>query len=106
MRTDTIVPVIDDEDLIRRIQARLADAGIEILDVEAIWLGPDSDVERLEPALAVAERLGARNVLVVGNDPDTARVTDNFARLAELAARHRLKVGLEFIPYCHTATLA
>src|SRR5262245_21943557 len=105
MRTDTIVPVIGDEELLRRIEVRLADTGIELLDVEAIWLGPDSDVGRLEPALAVAQRLGAGNVLVVGNDPDTARVTDNFAALAELAGRHQLKVGLEFIPYCQTSTV-
>lgn len=105
MRSDTIVPVIGEEDLIRRIERRLADTGIEVLDIEAIWLGPDSDVRRLEPALAVGQRLGARHVLVVGNDADTARLTDNFASLAELAARHQLKVGLEFIPYCRTSTL-
>jgi len=105
MRTDTIVPVIGDEDLIRHFERRLADTGIEVLDVEAIWLGPDSDVAALEPALAVGQRLGARNVLVVGNDPDTARVTDNFAKLAELAEHYQLKLGLEFIPYCQTSTL-
>ena len=106
MRTDTIVPVIGDEDLLRAIERRLADTRIEVLDIEAIWLGPDSDVGALEPALAVGQRLGASNVLVVGNDPDTARVTHNFSALAELAGRYQLRLGLEFIPYCHTATLA
>jgi len=106
MRTDAIVPVIGDEDLLRRLERRLAETGIEILDVEAIWLGPDSDVDALEPALAVGQRLGAQNVLVVGNDPDAARVIDNFAALAERAARYRLKLGLEFIPYCRTSTLS
>lgn len=105
MRTDTIVPVIGDETLIRRFEQGLSDTGIEVLDVEAIWLGPDSDVAALEPALALGRRLGASNVLVVGNDPDAVRVTDNFAALAELAGRYQLKLGLEFIPYCHTSTL-
>ena len=105
MRTDMIVPVIGDADLIRQIELRLADTEIEILDVEAIWLGPDSDIAALEPALACGQRLGAKNVLVVGNDPDTGRVTHNFALLAAMAGRYQLKVGLEFIPYCQTATL-
>ena len=105
MRTDTIVPVVGDEGLMRKIESRLADTGIEILDVEAIWLGPDTDIAALEPALACGQRLGAENVLVVGNDSDTARVTHNFALLAEMASRYRLKVGLEFIPYCQTSSL-
>ena len=105
MPTDRIVPVIGDEVLIRKIQSRLRDSGIDILDIEAIWLGPDSDANSYVAAFETGARLGAKHVLVVGNDPDERRVTDNVARLCTLAAPFGLKVMLEFIPYCQTRTV-
>jgi sugar phosphate isomerase/epimerase len=102
---DSIAPVIGNEVLIRQIEQRLRDTGIDILDIEAIWLGPDSDPESYEAAFETGGRLGARHVLVVGNDPDEARMTANFARMCRLARPFGLKLMLEFIPYCHTATV-
>lgn len=106
MPTDRIVPVVGDEAMIRAIETRLADRGIDILDVEAVWLFPDTDIAGYRPTFETAARLGARNVLVVGNDPDEARVTEHFARFCELARTYGLTAMLEFIPYCHTRTLA
>ena len=80
---DVIVPVVGDEALIRRLLAKLADTGVSVLDVETIWIGPDIDVAALRPAFEVAQRLGTRNVLTMGNDPDEARLTQTsraFAR--------------------------
>ncbi len=106
MPTDRIIPVIGDEAMLRAIEARLSDTGIDILDIEAVWLFPDAVVESYEAAFATAQRLRAQHVLVVGNDPDEARVIDHFARFCELARPYDLKVMLEFIPYCHTRSVA
>jgi hypothetical protein len=35
-----IVPVVGDDDLIRRIEQRLDETGIRILDAETFWLSP------------------------------------------------------------------
>lgn len=105
MPTDRIVPVIGDASVIRKIERKLGDSAIDILDIEAIWLGPDSDADSYVPAFETGARLGAKHVLVVGNDPDEARVTENVARLCTLAAPFGLKVMLEFIPYCQTGTV-
>jgi sugar phosphate isomerase/epimerase len=105
MPTDRIVPVTGDEAMLRAIEQRLADTGISILDAEAVWLYPDADVASYRPAFETAQRLGAKHFLVVGNDPDEARVTANFARFCELARPYGLKAMLEFIPYCHTRTV-
>jgi hypothetical protein len=51
MPTDRIVPVIGDEALTRQIERKLADTGIDILDVEAIWLTTDIDVISYIPPL-------------------------------------------------------
>jgi sugar phosphate isomerase/epimerase len=102
---DAIVPVVGDEPLIRELLARLRDTAVTLLDVESIWIGPDVDVGALRPALAVAERLGAGDVLTMGNDPDEARLTASFARLCEEAARFGLRVGLEFAAYTHASSI-
>jgi sugar phosphate isomerase/epimerase len=103
--SDRIVEVIGNEALTQAIAQRLADTGVDILDIEAIWLTPGSNPYSYQAAFATGGRLGAKHVLVVGNDPDEARVTDNFARLCELARPFGLKLMLEFIPYCRTATV-
>jgi hypothetical protein len=58
--------VVGDEPLIRDIQAGLKNTGLSILDVEAVWLAPDTDVERLIPTLKTGQRLGARGLAALG----------------------------------------
>jgi len=103
--TDRIVEVIGNETLIRAIRERLDATGIDILDIEAIWLTADSVPASYEAAFGTGQRLGARHVLVVGNDPDESRLTANFAEICRLAAPFGLKLMLEFIPYCRTGTV-
>jgi sugar phosphate isomerase/epimerase len=103
--TDHVFPVIGDPGLIRRIKGRLADTGVKVFDVEAIWLTPQSDVSLLEHALDLAVELGAGYVLTVGNDPDRERLKTNFARLCAAANVRGLRVMLEFIPYSHIRSL-
>ena len=104
--TDRIVPVIGDAPMQRRIKSRLADTGLTILDVEAIWLMPETDIATLLPALDLAVDLGAAYVLTVGNDPDWGRMRDNLASFAEACAERALRPMLEFIPYSKVRTLA
>ena len=90
----------------RAIKQRLSDAGVELLDVEAFWLGPETRVQDWEAALALGARLGARYLVVICDDPDPARAIDNFAKLCALAGGLGLKPALEFIPYTHVTRLA
>lgn len=105
MATDKIVDVVSDAGLVRQIGQRLQATGVRLLDIEAIWLQPTTDVQRLLPALEVGKELGAQHVLVVGYDSDRSRLLDNFTRLCEAAARLQMNVGLEFITYCSIGTL-
>lgn len=104
--SDVIVPVIGVEPLLRQIENRLADTGITILDVEAIWLSPRTDPGTFAAIAETGARLGAGYVLAIGNDPEPARQRDNFARLAESARAVGLRAMMEFIPYCEVKTLA
>jgi sugar phosphate isomerase/epimerase len=104
--TDHIVPVIGDPNMIRSIKSRLADTGLKIFDVEAIWLSAESDVSSLEPALDVAVELNAKYVVVAGRDPDRSRLTENLSRLCAAANLRGIRVMLEFLPYSEIRSLA
>ena len=84
----------------RELRARTADLPGGVLDVEAFWLRPETDVLDFRPALEAAAELGARHVLTVGHDPDGARLRQNVARFADLAAQVELTLAIEPITYC------
>ncbi|MGR8964273.1 sugar phosphate isomerase/epimerase family protein (plasmid) [Rhizobium leguminosarum] len=102
---DPLVDVLNEPGAIASIDSRLKALGVKLLDIEAVWLGPDTSIESLRPAMEAGERLGARYLLTVGNDPDASRQQDNFEALCALAKEHHLKVGLEFISYCEINSL-
>jgi|HubBroStandDraft_6_1064221.scaffolds.fasta_scaffold173759_1 sugar phosphate isomerase/epimerase len=104
--TETIVPVVGDADLQRRIKWRLRDTSIALLDIEAIWLKPESRIEEIRPALETGAELGAKYVLTIAFDDDTARLFDNFGKLCAAAHGCGLRTMLEFIPYSVLGTLA
>lgn len=97
---------IGDTPVIRATLTRLADTGIRVLDVEILRLKPDTEVRDFLPVLDTAARLGARNALVAGNDPDEARLTDNLAALCDLAAPHGIAPCLEPMPWTDAKNFA
>lgn len=102
---DTIIDVAGDRHLIREVGSRLEATGVHLLDIEAIWLQPATNIAALLPALEAGQVLGAGHVLAVGYDRDRSRLFDNFCRLCEAAAGFDLSVGLEPITYCTIGTL-
>jgi sugar phosphate isomerase/epimerase len=50
-------------------------------------------------------QLGARNVLVICNDPDEQRVVDRFAATCEAAAERGMRACLEFMIFSSVKTL-
>jgi sugar phosphate isomerase/epimerase len=105
LATDTIIPVVGDAVLQRRIKQGLADTGMRILDIEAVWLKPDTDVEALRPALELGAELGAKFVLTVGFDASHARLIANFGAFCALANDCGLRTMLEFISYTSVSDL-
>lgn len=99
MPSDVIVPVVGDRKMIHEIELRLDATGVRIFDIEAVWLTPHTDVEALKPALALGRQFGAASILVIGNDPDMARMEANLAKLCQLAHAEGLRVMLEPMSY-------
>ncbi|NIF24981.1 sugar phosphate isomerase/epimerase [Pantoea sp. Tr-811] len=92
-------PLVADASLRRQTQARLRDTGIQVLDLEILRLKPHTCVADFEPILAVGAELGGTELLVAGNDPDEARLTERFAELCDLAAGFGIHPHLEFMPW-------
>ena len=91
--------IVGDTPLKRETLARLKDTGVRVLDAEILRLKPDTDIADYKPMLETAAELGARYVLVAGNDPDEARTAERLAQLCELAAPLGLSPSLEPMPW-------
>lgn len=91
--------LIEDGALLRDTVARLRDTGVSVFDVEIVRLAADFSVERFRPFLDVCGVLGAKAVLVAGDDPDEARLTASYAAFCDAAAPYGLTADLEFMPW-------
>jgi sugar phosphate isomerase/epimerase len=91
--------IVGDTPLLREVERRLADTGVKVLDVEIFRIKPETRVADYEAAVATAARLGARELLVAGNDPDETRLIDSFSAFCDLAGSHGLGASLEFMPW-------
>lgn len=98
--------LVGDTPLLREVAARLAGTGVQVLDVEIFRLKPETAVADFEAAIATAARLGAKELLVAGNDPVEARLVERFAAFCDLAARYGLGASLEFMPWTDARDLA
>ncbi len=101
-------PLIDDPAAVRETAKRIADTGVGVFDVEIVRLAPDFDIADYARFLNVCAALGAKAILVAGDDPDEARMTQSFAAFCAAAARYNLTADLEFMPWtdvrdCSTA---
>ena len=99
-------PMIGDTPLVRETARRLADTGIPVLDIELFRLKPDTNVEDYRAALETGARLGAREVLLAGNDPEEARLTDRFATFCEIAHEYGMGASLEPMPWTDVRNFA
>jgi len=81
------------------IKRELQEQGIVVWDAESARLNATFSVADFVPRLATAAEVGARYLLTVGDDPDDARVADNFAALARAADLFGITLALEFMVY-------
>jgi sugar phosphate isomerase/epimerase len=92
-------PLVTDAAMLRETAARSSDSGARVFDVEIVRLAADFKVAALAPFLETCGALGARAILVAGDDPDEGRLTASFAALCDAAADYGLTADLEFMPW-------
>ena len=82
--------------LTRDARAALGDTGLELLDVEVIWIKPDSDMAAHKACIDIGAELGAKNVLCVSSDPDMGATAARLAEFCVHAEGSGMRVALEF----------
>ncbi len=99
-------PVVGNAPLVRDIRRALRDTGLPVFDIFSCYLEPDTRIEDFTASLALGAELGGRYVMVMGNDPDFARMCDNFGSFCDEAGRFNLVATVEFVPTRPLCTLA
>jgi sugar phosphate isomerase/epimerase len=88
-------PVVGDAALMRAVKSAITGAGLEVVDILSFYLQPAMDLGGMLAPLEFGAEIGARYALVIGDDPDWARMCDTFGRFCDAAARLGLTAALE-----------
>ncbi len=105
-RGDSPPPLMTDDRLLAEVMAALDAHGLTVSDAEMIRLGAETDLESFRPFLERVKGMGARHVLVAGDDTDRARIIDSYGRLCEMVGEFGLTADLEFMPWTAIRNIA
>jgi sugar phosphate isomerase/epimerase len=98
--------VVGDASAIRELRQRSDDAGVPITHVTAFWANPQVPIASFLPVIETAAALGAGTIVVNCGYAEEAPFVAFMASYGESAARCRLRLALEFMPYSGAKTLA
>jgi sugar phosphate isomerase/epimerase len=84
---------------IRETLRAIADTGVVLHDFEMIRMRADLKPSDHEETLDTGARLGGRFIIVLGDDDDENRLTDNMAAVCELARDRGVRVVIEFMSW-------
>lgn len=98
--------LMDEPARVKALLNLMEDKGVEVFDIEMIRIGPEFDPEPYLPFLDCSAQLGARAILVAGDDADEVRLTHSFVKLCEAARPFGLSMDLEFMPQSELRDLA
>jgi sugar phosphate isomerase/epimerase len=96
-----------DPQAVREVQAALQANGVSLLHMGGIWLDGMQPVAAFEPAIAIGARLGARMCVgIFTPERQPVHIREELADLCRLAARHGMRVAVEFAAYLGVRTIA
>ena len=88
----------------QKIKKRIDDTGIEVVDMEVIRLGKDTDDG--EALVDAALEIGASNILVVSSLASAQETADRLSQLCFLAEKGNISVCLEFMKFTSVKSLS
>lgn len=91
--------LLDQPAALREALATQKDTGVGVFDLEIIRINEQFDPHTWDALYDVGAQLQAKAILVAGDDPDEARLTDNYARLCEVMNPYGMSADLEFMPW-------
>ncbi len=91
--------LLDQPEALRETLAAQKDTGVGVFDLEIIRINDSFDPHTWDALYDVGAQLQAKAILVAGDDPNEARLTDNYARLCEVMKPYGMTADLEFMPW-------
>jgi sugar phosphate isomerase/epimerase len=91
--------LLDRPEVLRETIAAQNDTGVGVFDLEIIRIAAQFDPHTWDALYDAGAALKARAILVAGDDPDEARLSDNYARLCEVMKPCGMTADLEFMPW-------
>lgn len=99
MDGEPLYPLLTNFKLLRQVRAAMDKTGIQVGDLEMIRLKPAMGMHDFNRFFECAQALNAKDVVVVSDDDDLSRMTDNFSALCQQARSYGLYLNLEPIPW-------
>lgn len=91
--------LLDAPQVFRETLARMKDTGVQVYDLEIIRIGDNFNPNDYLRLFDAGVQLGAKAVLVAGDDRDPARLAASYARLCEVMRPFGINADLEFMPW-------
>ncbi|MCW5652641.1 TIM barrel protein [Hydrogenophaga sp.] len=91
--------LLGDAEALRETVAVQRDTGVGVFDLEIIRINEGFDPHTWDALYDAGAALNAKAILVAGDDPDEARLTDSYARLCEVMKPYGMTADLEFMPW-------
>jgi sugar phosphate isomerase/epimerase len=101
-RTYNYNPIVGNPSLMRDVKKAIPDLGLEMYDVYSYYLQPTMEWDIILPSLDFAGELGARYLLVIGDDSEWNRMVDNMGRICEKVKPMGIQVCIEAYATCLT----
>lgn len=92
-------PLMHDDKVFDEAVRALADTELAVGDVEIIRLNATTDVNGFIPFLEKSQKLGAKHVLVAGDDENRTRLTETYGKFCTLSQSYGMTADLEFMPW-------
>ena len=97
--TEDPFAILTDKNLQQRTLSVMNETGIRLADIEIVRINDTFDLTRFDQFLSVGAELGAKHVLVAGDDLDRNRLIDNYGNFCERAAEFGMSADLEPMPW-------
>jgi sugar phosphate isomerase/epimerase len=89
----------------RAVAERLRETGVELLDVEVVWIKPGPANPDHLRIVDIGAELGARNVLCVSSEPDAIAAREKLHQIIEHGTRRGIRINLEFGLFTEVKTI-
>lgn len=99
-------PLMHDSRMLRETEAVLRDTGLAVFDLELLRVDAGFRADEHTAFLEVGQRLGARVVNVIADDPEPQRLAASLAALCDAAAPYGLSCDVEPMPWSSVPDVA